>query len=323
MSYIAELRKKIVAGYEIHKEEALALLGEPIDELSYEADKLREEMCGNDFDLCTIINGKSGRCSEDCKFCAQSCHYKTDVDEYNFLGADEILQEAKHNQKQGALRFSIVTSGKKLRQRELDYVCQMSKMLVEETDMEICISGGLLTELEYKRLKANGVNRVHNNLETSRRFFPSVCSTHTYDDKIIAIKAAEKAGMAVCSGGLFGMGETKEDRIDMALELRSLNVKSIPINFLNPIAGTPLERSKPVSEDESRRIVALYRFIIPDAAVRLAGGRGLLGDLGKGCFAGGANAAISGDMLTTVGITIANDCETVKNMGFNVALIND
>ncbi|MBP2664199.1 MAG: biotin synthase, partial [Firmicutes bacterium] len=171
---------------------------------------------------------------------------------------------------------------------------------------------------QLQQLKAAGVARYHNNLETSRRYFPHICTTHTYDDKIATIKNALAAGLEVCSGGVMGLGETIEDRIAMALDLRSLGVKSIPVNVLNPIKGTPLGNTPKLTADEVARIVAVYRFILPDAAIRLAGGRGLLADKGKAVFQSGASAAISGDMLTTAGISISNDMALLKDLGFEV-----
>jgi len=178
------------------------------------------------------------------------------------------------------------------------------------------VSFGLLNEEQFRKLKNAGVTRVHNNLETSRRFFPNVCSTHSYDDKINAILAARKAGLFVCSGGIMGLGETPEDRIDMALALRGMAVKSVPVNILNPIPGTPLEHNTKLTNEEVRRIVAVYRFILPDASIRLAGGRGLLPDKGRSCFSSGANAAISGDMLTTAGITTETDKALLRELGY-------
>ena len=167
-------------------------------------------------------------------------------------------------------------------------------------------------------MKEAGASRVHCNLESSERYFPSVCTTHTYADKIETLRAAKRAGLSICSGGIMGLGETMEDRIDMVLTARELGVKSIPVNVLNPIPGTPYENNPVLTNDEVRRIVAVFRFIIPDASIRLAGGRGLLGDKGEGCFAGGANAAISGDMLTTAGITVETDMALLEKMGYTV-----
>ena len=207
------------------------------------------------------------------------------------------------------LRYSIVTSGKALKDSEVEKMCAAIRQIKKEVDIEVCVSFGLLNEEQFRKAKEAGASRVHNNLETSRRNFPNICTTHTFDDKVAAIKAARAAGLSVCSGGIMGLGETKEDRIDMALSLRELGVKSIPVNMLNPIPGTPYEDNERLTEDDMRRIAAVYRFILPDASIRLAGGRGLMGDKGEGCFQSGANAVISGDMLTTSGYTIESDME--------------
>jgi biotin synthase len=164
---------------------------------------------------------------------------------------------------------------------------------------------------------------VHCNLESSRRYFPEICTTHTYDEKIATLKAAKAAGLSICSGGIFGLGETMEDRIDMVLTARELGVKSIPVNVLNPIKGTPYEHNKVLTREEVCRTIAIFRFLLPDASIRLAGGRGLLGDKGVSCFTSGANAAISGDMLTTAGITVETDLALLKELGMEVKLCHD
>ena len=187
-----------------------------------------------------------------------------------------------------------------------------------ETNISVCVSLGLLNESQFSRLRSAGVTRIHNNLETSKNNFPNICTTHTFEDKISAIKAAKKAGLNVCSGGIMGLGETPEDLIDMALSIRELGLKSIPVNMLNPIPGTPYENNDILTAEDMCRIVAVYRFILPDSFIRLAGGRGLLSDKGRSCFLSGANAAISGDMLTTSGISIDNDMKMLKELGYKV-----
>lgn len=318
LSYAEKLKRKVLKGYAVTKEDALRLYGEPLDKLTSSADEIRKHFCGNRFDMCTIINGKCGKCSENCRFCAQSAHNATGIAEYPLLSADEIVEAAKQNAEQGVLRFSIVTSGKRLGGKEVDDMCAAVAKIKEETDISVCASFGLLDKAQFEKLKAAGVERIHNNLEASRRYFPSVCTTHGYDDKIAAIKAAQAAGLEVCSGGIMGLGETPEDRIDMAMELRELGIKSVPVNVLNPIPGTPFADNEKLTDDEVRRIVAVYRFILPDVAIRLAGGRGLLTDKGKSCFSSGANAAISGDMLTTSGITVTTDLEILKELQYEV-----
>lgn len=322
MSIVNELKEKVLNGYEVKKEDAMKLVDEPLEELCKAADDIRKHFCSNKFDICTIINGKSGRCSENCKFCAQSSFYQTNSPEYSLLGEEAILKEGKYNESKGILRYSIVTSGKRLNEDEVDDVCKSIKMLKKETNLSICASFGLLDEKQYSKLKDAGLTRVHNNLETSKSNFSNICSTHTIEDKIETIKAAKRAGLQVCSGGIMGIGETMEDRIDMVIEARKLGVKSIPVNMLNPIKGTPMENNKVLSNDEMCRIVAIFRFLIPDSAIRLAGGRGLLEDKGRKCFVSGANAAISGDMTTTTGILVEDDMKILKELGYEVALLN-
>jgi biotin synthase len=274
--------------------------------------------------MCSIINGKSGNCLEDCKYCAQNIHYKTDCTKgYPLLSTDKLLKQAKSDEKKGVLRYSIVTSGKRLSNQELDQVCESIKIIKEETNIEICASFGLLNEEQFYKLKDAGVSRVHCNLESSKNYFDKICTTHTYDDRVKTLNAAKKAGLSLCSGGIMGLGEDMEDRIDMILELRDLGVKSIPVNLLIPIPGTPYENNRILTNDELCRIVAIFRFIIPDSFIRLAGGRELVGDKGKKCFESGANAVISGDMLTTAGITVKKDMQLLNQLGYDVRLMDE
>lgn len=319
MSFVSEMKEKVLRGEEITRQEALQLAGQPLTELQAAADEIRRKVCGNGFDLCTIVNGKCGRCSEDCKYCAQSAHYHTACEEnYPLLSTEELVAGARHNAAQGVLRYSIVTSGKRLSEQEVERVCESIRRIKAETDIEVCVSFGLLDEAQFRKIKAAGASRVHCNLESSARYFPEVCTTHTYEEKIETLKAAKQAGLTICSGGILGLGETMEDRIDMVLTARELGVRSIPVNLLNPIPGTPYEKMTPLSNEEACRCVALFRFLVPDASIRLAGGRGLVGDKGEACFLSGANAAISGDMLTTAGITVETDMELVHRLGFEV-----
>lgn len=320
---IERLGNAVLHGKQIIREEALWLYQQPLEALCRKADEIRAHFCSNGFDICTIINGKSGRCSENCRFCAQSAHNHTGAEAYPLLPNEEILAQAKANDAQGVLRYSIVTSGKRLSDEEVERMCHAVRQIRKETDIAVCVSFGLLNEEQYRKLKEAGVTRVHNNLETSRRNFPNVCTTHTFDDKINAIRAAQAAGLSVCSGGIMGLGETVEDRIDMALTLRELGIRSVPVNMLNPIPGTPLEHNEKLTAEDMCRIVAVYRFLLPDASIRLAGGRGLLEDKGKSCFQSGANAAISGDMLTTAGITVATDMELLRELGYEVRYGNE
>lgn len=319
MSFTEEMKDKILLGKWIGREEALRLAEEPLEELRQAADEIRRKVCGSGFDLCTIVNAKCGRCSEDCRYCAQSAHYRTACEEsYPLLSTQELLEDARRNAQQGVLRYSIVTSGRRLSEEEVEQACESIRRIRAEVPIEVCVSFGLLDEVQFRKIKAAGASRVHCNLESSARYFPSVCTTHTYEEKIRTLQAAKRAGLSICSGGILGLGETMEDRIDMVLTARELGVKSIPVNLLNPIPGTPYENRVPLDNEEACRCVALFRFLIPDASIRLAGGRGLLGDKGEACFLSGANAAISGDMLTTAGITVETDMELLRSSGFEV-----
>lgn len=313
-----KLKEKVLAGENVSREEALALVDAPLDELCAAADEIRAAKMGKGFDLCTIINAKSGRCSENCRFCAQSAHNHTGVDNYDLLDDEAILEQARRDHESGVLRFSIVTAGRALSDDEVARVADVARRIIDEVGISVCVSAGLLTKEQFTTLYDAGVRRVHNNLEAARDYFSHVCTSHSFDDKVAAIRAAQEAGMNVCSGGIMGLGESWENRIDMALSLRDLGIRSVPVNMLNPIPGTPFANNARVTEDELRRVVALYRFILPEASIRLAGGRGLLADKGEACFRSGANAAISGDMLTTQGITTATDLALLDKLGYEV-----
>ena len=317
MSLVQELKNKILNdGYEINREEAIQLLDADLDELTAAANEIREKLHGKNFDFCSIINGRSGRCSENCKYCAQSSYYHTGAPEYKLLSTEEILADAKKREAAGIPRYSIVTSGRTLTKNDVEQISETIRRIKKETKLSVCLSSGLLNREQFDQLKAAGLTRFHNNLETYRRHFPDVCTTHTYDDKIGVLQNALAAGLEICSGGIMGLGETMEDRIDMCIDLRELGVKSTPINVLNAIPGTPFENLPKVSNDEFCRIVAIYRFINPKAYLRLAGGRGVLGDDGERAFKSGANATITDDMLTTSGVKSAKDFELVKRLGF-------
>ncbi|MCI8484902.1 MAG: biotin synthase BioB [Lachnospiraceae bacterium] len=317
------IKEKVLQGGQIEKEEALVLAQMPLEPLCLAADEIRQKFCGNAFDLCTIINGKCGKCSEDCKYCAQSSFYDTDVETYPLLGTQELIRQAEYNRERGVPRYSIVTSGKRLNQKEVEQVCESIREIRKLVDISVCVSFGLLGEEEFQKIKEAGAVRVHNNLEASEKYFSKVCTTHTQKDKIASLKAAQKAGLSICSGGIMGLGETMEDRIDLALTLRELGVTSVPINMLNPIPGTPYENNKRLTEEEMRWIVAIYRFLLPRSFIRLAGGRGLMEDQGRKCFQSGANAAITGDMLTTAGITIKSDMEMLEELEYQVVKVTE
>jgi len=319
MDFVSEYAERVLSGENLGAREGIRLYEEaPLERLCALANELRERICGNRFDLCSIVNGKNGRCTENCKFCAQSSFARATIAEHSLLSVEEFVSAAKRAAERGVARFSIVTAGRKLARAELSRVCEAIRRIRAETSLAVCGSLGLLDASEFAELRAAGMTRAHNNLETSRRFFPQICTTHTYDEKLSSLRAAREAGLSLCSGGIFGMGETIADRVDMALTLRALEVESIPINILNAIPGTTLGTSslRPLTSADARRLVAVFRFLTPRASIRLAGGRTLLSDLGVGCFSSGANATITGDMLTTVGADARTDKRVVESLGY-------
>ena len=311
-----QLADEIIRGRRLTGEDDLSgFITADLDALRAGADRIRERFIGDKVDLCTIISGRSGKCSENCKFCAQSASYHTACDIYDLMDEEEILAAAKANQQEGVARFSIVNSGKSPLPRDFDKIVSIFRKMHETLEIELCCSLGFMTAEQFRRLHEAGVVRVHCNLETSRRYFPSICTTHTYEDKIENIRRAQKEGMCVCSGGIIGMGESWQDRIDLALELAGLGIFSIPINSLMPIPGTPLENLPTLTEDEILRTVAIFRYINPKSNIRLGAGRKLITGNGITAFTGGASATITGNMLTTSGSTIQSDRDMLKALG--------
>lgn len=316
---IIRLAEEIIGGKRIHLGDDMDFfISADIKLLCEGADRIRKHFCGDHVDLCSIINGKSGKCSENCRFCAQSAHNCTGINEYPFLDTETILNECKHNEAKGVHRFSIVTAGRTLSDADFEKAFEAYSTLHEKTDMMLCGSHGLLTDEQFKRLRLAGVSRYHCNIETSRRNFPNICTTHTFDDKVECIKRAKNAGFEICSGGIIGMGETWSDRIDMAVTLSELGVTSIPINALMPIKGTPFEALERLSEEDILRTVSIFRYIAPSADIRLAAGRDLMTNCGKQAFLSGANSTITGDMLTTSGNDINGDVKMLREMGFDI-----
>ena len=314
-----KLAEEIISGRRLTRTDDLEfLLTINSKELFYGANKIREELCGQKVDLCTIINGRSGRCSENCKFCAQSAHHNTKIKEYPFLDPDIILEDCKKNVANGVHRYSIVTAGRSLTVVDFDKAIEAYKKMDEECEINLCASHGFLTEEEFIRLKEAGVTMYHENIETSKRNFHNICTTHSYEDKIKEIKLAQKVGLNVCSGGIIGMGETWEDRIDMAISLSELGVLSIPINVLMPIEGTPFGNLERISDDDILRTIAIFRYLNPTAYIRMAAGRNYFADGGRKIFQSGANATITGDMLTTVGNNTEQDRIMLTNLGFDI-----
>lgn len=314
-----KLAKEIIEGRRLGRGDDLSrLVSADLEALCRGADAIRKALCGDSFELCTIINGRSGRCGEDCKFCAQSCHNHTGAEEYPFLPEETILAEGRRNKKAGVQRYSIVTAGRGLYGAELEQGLAAYRRLRAETGLALCASHGFQSVEEFRAMKEAGVTRCHANLETSRRYFPSICTTHTYQDKVDNINRAREAGLEICSGGILGMGESWEDRIDMAVSLAELGVVSIPLNLLSPIPGTPFEHLPLIPEEDVFRAVAIFRYLNPTAWIRMAAGRGRFADGGEKLFRSGGNAAITGDMLTTTGTSVAGDIAMAARMGYHI-----
>lgn len=306
---LEEITRKVTEGGSVSREEALMLYHYPdLDALCDAADSICRQKMGRDVDSCSIVNARSGLCGEDCKWCAQASRHHTGCHTYNFIDEEEMMAAARHNEREGIKRFSLVTSGRKVTGQDLDRFCELIRRLKRETNLYLCASMGLLGEEELKKLADAGISRYHCNMETADSHFGSLCTTHTPDDKRATIKAARKAGLDVCSGGILGMGESPEQRVEFAFGLAELDVDSVPINILNPIKGTPLEQQPLVSEEEIIRSVAMMRFVLPDKAMRFAGGRMRLSrESMLRMLHGGINGVLMGDMLTTVSNQIADD----------------
>ncbi len=317
---ITELKSKVLEGGQLTFEEAVALTQVSDKEALYKAaDEIRVHFCGNKMDLCSITNAKSGKCSEDCKWCSQSAHHKTNVEEYEVVDRAVALKEAMANDKNGVQRQSLVTSGKRVSDKTLDMLMPIYKEIREKTKMGTCASMGLITEPQMRRLiDEAGIDHYHCNIETAPSYFEKLCSTHTMEEKIETIKIAQKLGIRVCSGGIIGMGESMEQRVEMAVTLRDLKVQSIPINVLMPVKGTPMEDSKLLSEEEILTTIAVFRFLNPTANLRFAGGRMQIKDYQHKALRAGINAALTGDYLTTVGSNTQEDLNDFRAAGFDV-----
>jgi len=315
---INRLKEHVLSGKLIDEADALLLSEAQDKEALYEAAHIiTQHYMSNRFDTCSIVNAKSGNCSENCKWCAQSKHYPTKADVYPLLSEAEIVKHAKNSEAYEIKRFSLVTSGRHTSQRDLDKICASVAAIKRETGLKCCASLGLLTKKQLTQLKENGVENYHCNIESAPSYFPNLCTTHTIDEKVATLRAAREVGMRLCSGGIIGMGETTTHRIEMALYLRKLGVLSIPINLLQPIEGTPLMNTAPLTDDELLTTIALFRFINPTAYLRFSGGRSLMSEaVQQKALYVGINAAIMGDLLTTVASQAANDRQLFASAGY-------
>lgn len=323
MTSLKETLELIRSGGNLDFDQALELASSCESTALYEAaDQLRKEMHGDHFDLCSIINARSGKCSENCKFCAQSSRYQTEIETYDIVPYDEVRRQGLENESLGVVRYSLVTAGRDVSEKDIESFAAMYDQLGHESELYFCASMGFLTKEKADQLVASGVKRYHCNLETCRSFFPQICTSHTWEEKVATIRIARSAGMDICSGGIIGLGESFEQRLELAFELRQLDVLSIPINILAPIPGTPLGELEQLSLGEVLTSIAMFRFINPHAVVRLAGGRAQLGDEQYRCFQAGANGAIVGNYLTTAGNSISEDLQMIQSLGFKAGIDN-
>jgi biotin synthase len=306
---------------EITEQQALELAAaDPKDtmDLIACAGKIRQHFMPHSAFKCAIINAKSGMCPEDCAFCAQSAHHSTGAEVYDLLSEEALEAKGLEMAAAGATNYSVVTSGTSLTEEEVETVCRVARRLGSETRLTLCASVGLLSLDAAQKLNAAGISRYHHNLETARSHFETICSTHDYDDDLETVRAAKAAGMAVCSGGIFGMGESWAQRVELAFTLKELDVDSVPVNFLNPIEGTRLAGQPLLPPMEALKVIALYRFIFPQKDITICGGReATLKDFQSWVFAAGANGLMVGNYLTTKGRNLEADLEMIAEMGMD------
>ena len=318
------LIKTIIAstldGKGITRQQALELeffSHEELDYLFEGTNRLRDRFKGNNVKICSIVNAKAGKCQEDCGFCAQSSQFKTDSPEYALLDVEKIVEAAKEAEAFGSNEFSIVTSGTALNSREeLNKVIEAVKQIKKETNLETCCSLGLMDLEDLKELKAAGLDRCHHNLETAESHFDKIVTTHNYEDEVLAVKNAKEAGLQVCVGGIFGMGETFAQRVELAIDIRDLETQSFPINFLKPLEGTALEDMALMELYEALRTIAMLRLILPTIDLFVCGGREeVFNNHQEKIFAAGANGILGGNYLTTKGQDPKRDIKMIENLG--------
>lgn len=313
-------KQKVREGHRLTEAEALSLAEETDKEALYEAaHELTRHFLGDKFDTCSIVNAKSGNCSEDCRWCAQSGHYPTQATLYPLLPAEECVRHAVYNRRQGIRRFALVTSGKRVSDREMETIADTLKQIKRACDIQCCASMGLLTRSQLQTLYESGVENYHCNIETAPSYFGQLCTTHTIAQKVATIRMARDIGFRICSGGIIGMGETLAQRIEMAVFLQQEGILSIPLNLLQPIPGTPLEHVAPLGEEDFLTTVALFRFINPNAYLRFSGGRARLSETTqRKALHIGINSAIVGDLLTTLGSQVEADKALFESEGYSL-----
>lgn len=297
------------------KQELAALYRMPLADLISMADKARQDYAGTNLELCSIMNAKSGLCNQDCKFCAQASRHATGISAYPLKKKEEMLEQAWRAKEIGAQRFDIVTSGDRLSGNELNAIAEAIREITGKVGIKMCASLGSLDEDAFKLLKDSGLTRYHHNIETSQNYFPNIVTSHTFGQRINTIKLAKKTGLQVCSGGIIGMGESTQDRIEMALCLKELGVDSVPLNVLVPIKGTPFEGCKTLSCEETIRTIAIFRIVLQDKIIKIAAGReSVLKDFQGLAFMAGANGMLIGGYLTIKGREVSEDWKLVNEV---------
>lgn len=318
---ISELAKKAISKGSVTEGEALFLAGIKEGEiliLFYYASKIREAFWGKGVELCAIVNAKSGLCSEDCAYCSQSAISKAEIPVYPLIGSEEIIRRALEAKQHGVRRFCVVTSGRRPNKKEIGDIAKTIEK-IREIGLLPCATLGLIEKEDLEILRDSGLERYHHNLETSERYFPRICSTHTYADKLRTIEAVKEVGLSLCSGGIFGLGEDWRDRIQMAVRLREFDADSVPINLLIPIKGTPLGERTTLNPMEALRIISIYRFMLPNKRIRLCGGRRqVLGEFSSMVFIAGADSILTGNYLTTLGRSYDDDLKLIEEVGLVV-----
>ncbi|MBI4775848.1 MAG: biotin synthase BioB [Deltaproteobacteria bacterium] len=319
--YIRRAMNTVLGGNAITASEAKTLLDmqDPpaIQYLMACANRIRETFLGKVIEFCAIVNAKSGKCSENCSFCAQSAHHRTGVNVYPMMSSDSMVEAARKARDQGATRFSIVTSGKGvLKDRDLDTILETVDEIVRGEGIDCCASLGLVDREDVRALKQAGLTRYHHNLETSRSHFPNICTTHGFEERVQVLRICREEGLEVCSGGIIGLGETREQRLELAYTLIDCGVHSVPINILNAIPGTPLEKEPPLSPLEVLKTISVYRFLMPGTEIRTCGGReNALRGLQPLMFMAGCTGTMIGNYLTTEGRLPADDVRDVLDLG--------
>ncbi len=320
---IDSVEERVLSGGSISREEAYKLQNTPdehVVRLAGAADRVRIHFKGYDFDACSLINARAGKCSEDCAFCAQSARYKTDCQVYDLRPTRDFVTAARAAQEAGATRFCTVTSGGALNETDFEALIHSLERVRSEVGIPLDASLGFLSDERAARLREAGVTRYNHNLETSADFYSTICSTHTFDQRVATVKKAQKAGFSACCGGIIGMGETARQRVDLAVTLAELGVDCVPVNILDPRPGTPLQNMKPLEPLEVIRTISVFRLLLPKATIKLAGGREKnLGDFQGFALRAGANGMIIGGYLTTSGRSVESDLKLIRDAGFRIA----